>query len=60
MTDYQGLAVANPVWRRTFFWLGCGALLLLGLLGAGVLLLVRHARAEAPPPAPAAVDGPHR
>jgi hypothetical protein len=57
VTDYQGLAVANPLWRRAVFWLGCGALLLLGALGAAVLLLVSHARAEHPAQAPAAVDG---
>jgi hypothetical protein len=45
MTDYSPIQLATP-WKRTVLLIGCGALLVLGALGAAVLYLVKHAQSQ--------------
>jgi len=53
VTDYQGLAVATPGWRRALVLLGCGALLVLAGFGA---LAWWGLRTLAPAPVSASLD----
>lgn len=47
MTDYQPLQVSTP-WKRTLLLIGCGALLVLGLIGAAVIYAVKHMHIPSP------------